>query len=69
MTTPSFYVYVLNTEQDIQFYPNKFVVITNFADGRVIVELLSGPGPENVLTMTDRSARDYLLAMKLHPLH
>lgn len=58
-------VYTLAVEWDLRFYPNKFVVITRFNNGNLVVDLLSGPGPENTVTLTDDESWQYLATMSL----
>lgn len=58
-------IYVLSVEWDLRFYPAKYVVISTHQT-RVVIELIFGPGPENVIQLDGQEAEAYLLSMKLH---
>lgn len=61
----NFQVYTLAVEWDLRFYPNKFIIITKFNNGNLVVDLLSGPGPENTVTLTGEEGWCYLATMSL----
>lgn len=58
-------VYVLSVEYDLRFYPNIYIIITKFDSGRLIVDLISGPGPENTVALEGEDAWQYLATMSL----
>lgn len=58
-------IYVINVERDNYFHPNKFIIITRLVSGFVMVELLSGPGPEFTLVLVGQDAINYLASTGL----
>ena len=59
-------VYTLAVEKDLRFYPNKYIIITKFDNQNLVVDLMSGPGPESTITLNDEMAWQYLVTMKLN---
>lgn len=66
---PNCHIYTLAVEWDLRFYPNKFILITKFDNHSLVVDLISGPGPENVITLTGELAWQYLATMGLNLPH
>lgn len=62
---PACEIYVLATEWDLRFYPNKYIIITKFHSGEVVVDLISGPGENATTTIRGDEALIYLRAMNL----
>ena len=59
-------IYTLAVELDLRFYPNEYIVITKFDSGALNVDLMSGPGPENTITLVGEDGWQYLATMKLN---
>jgi len=58
-------IYTLAVEGDLRFYPNKYIIITK-DDHNLVVDLMSGPGPESIITLNGEMAWQYLVTMKLN---
>jgi hypothetical protein len=63
---PGCQIYTIAVEFDPRFYPNKYIIISKFDNHNLIVDLMSGPGPENTITLSGEEAWQYLATMKLN---
>jgi len=57
-------IYVLAVENDKYFFPNKYVVITKYASGRLLIDLISEPNTASVM-LEGPDAWQYLETMHL----
>jgi hypothetical protein len=57
-------IYVLAVERDARFYPNKYIIITKYTSGRLLVDLLSEPN-QSAIQLEGETAWQYLAATHL----